>query len=196
MANQCGDCKEDYDEWKSQAAASLPSQLTAAHTETAVGLPGWQPMAQCVVDAGRRVGIEISNALDHVETKGLDMQERAGWDRAVTEVEPMRTQLQRSFLPKGLAASAGEMGIDELRVCQLWMYGLATRIQACQQHASNFSREAGMRDPNAPMLGYDATRWDPNADGWTAMEMCVHTQAARANTECDDAWRRPPSTAH
>ena len=195
MANQCGRCKDPYDEWRSQAAATLPSQLTAEHTESVVSLPGWKTMAQCVVDSGRRVGIEVANTLNHVERKGMEMQDCVAWDTAVAEVEPMRAQLQRTYLSHGLARSAGAMDIDELRVCQLWMYGLATRLSECRKPASDFAEEAGMRDANAPMLGYDEERWDPNSDGWRTMETCVHAQAAKANTESDSAWRRSVASA-
>ena len=43
------------------------------------------------------------------------------------------------FLPAAstVAASTRTMDVDELRVCQLWMYGLATRLQACHTLASD-----------------------------------------------------------
>jgi len=86
---------------------------------------------------------------------------------------------------------AGAMDIDELRVCQIWMFGLASRLHECQQHAAQFARQVGMPDPNTPLRGYDEDRWDPLSTGWRQMEMCVHEQAAKASTETDAVWRRP-----
>ena len=89
-----------------------------------------------------------------------------------------------------LAPSAAEMDVDELRVCQVWMYGLASRLTACHRAASEFSIAAGMVDPNSPLKGYDEERWDPTEPPWQRMEICVHTQASKAGTEADTAWRQ------
>ena len=49
-------------------------------------------------------------------------------------------------------------------VCQVWMYGLASRLGACRAAAGEFATVAGMRDPNTPLLGgFDEERWDPTA---------------------------------
>ena len=90
-------------------------------------------MAQCLIDRGAASGIDVGQLLDRVEAAGP-------WTRAATEVEPLRHQLQHSFLlgrrdtkesnfvrralARGggrsadarLAPSAAEMDIDELRV--------------------------------------------------------------------------------
>ena len=72
------------------------------------------------------------------------------------------------------------------------MYGLASRLGACRAAASTFATEAGMRDPNTPLLGgFDEERWDPNARMWQEMEACVHSQAGLAGARVDDAWRAP-----
>mmetsp|Transcript_13359 Transcript_13359/g.30203 ORF Transcript_13359/g.30203 Transcript_13359/m.30203 type:complete len:158 (+) Transcript_13359:1-474(+) len=146
-------------------------------------------MAQCVVDRGRSVGVEVERTLDHVEGKGAEIQAKREWERATGEVEPLRTQLRSTFLSRGVAQSAAEMSIDELRVCQIYFYGLASRLQHCHEHASAFAREAGMSDPNTPLLGYAEERWDPRTEVWQRMEMCIHEQAANAGTEADYAWR-------
>ena len=48
-------------------------------------------MAQCLIDRGAASGIDVGQLLDRVEAAGP-------WTRAATEVEPLRHQLQHSFL--------------------------------------------------------------------------------------------------
>ena len=198
MGSNLESCRESYSEWRSQAAAVLPQQLTAAHTETAVRLEGFEPMARCVLAGAEAVGVQAERTLDHVEAAGMKQQAAAEWARATQEVEPLRNQLQATFLKGGLlsrgkpalATSAGAMGIDELRVCQTYMYGLASRLGACQQTALDFAAVAEMRDTNMPLLGYQEEKWDPNAPAWQRMELCVHHEADKAGASFDGAWRR------
>jgi hypothetical protein len=212
MGNRLTECKQSYAAWKSQAAASLPTQLRPEHTEAAVGLPGFEPLGQCVLDCAAAVNVDAGAMLDRVEAVGKRQSANAEWSRAVNDVEPMRHRLQQSFLqPRSepsllqralsrrpadgvaLAPSAGQMELDELRVCQVWMYALASRLRACAPAANEFAAAAGLRDPNAPLLGYEEERWDPRARPWVVMESCVHEQAARAGVEADAAWRRRPA---
>ena len=139
----------------------------------------------------------------------------AEWAQAVREVAPLRTQLQqmlpaarRERLPwlrrvasreadrATLAPAAEQMDADELRLCQVWMYGLATRLADCRHTAAALASAVGMADPNAPLGGYDARRWHPRSAAWREMEACVHVQAGRAGTAADAAWRRPAERAH
>lgn len=196
MGSRLGACKESYGQWRAEASKRLPKQLKPEHTEQALGLPGFEPLAQCVLGSGEAVRVDAGAMLDRIES-------RAGaahaWTRAVEEVEPLRQKLQLSFLKADgavetrLAATAGEMDIDELRVCQVWMYGLASRLAACQPLAQRFAKRAGMKDPNSPLQGFDESRWDPRDASWQEMEMCVHHQASGVGTETDQFWRRPLS---
>ena len=205
MGARVAECKDSYVEWKEQAAQSLPGQLTPEHTRAVIELPGFETLGRCILSAGQAVGIDPGVTLDTVEAHGASSE----WSRAVGEVEPLRQRLQTTFLADkqssfirrafasrdkaknvALAPSAGEMGVDELRVCQVWMYGLASRLSECQNAASEFAASAGMSDPNSPLAGYDEERWDPREPIWQRMENCVHGQAANAGTETDRAWRR------
>jgi len=191
MGGRCTECQGLHAAWKAQAASALPKRLTPEHTETAVALPGWGPMAECVVNAGLQVGVSVHTTLDRVEAAGLDRQDAAAeWTRATSEVTGLRSQLQQKFLKGRLAPSMGEIGIDELRVIQVWMYGLASRLRECESRAVDFAAAAGMRDSNAPLLGYDEERWEPSSEQWRSMEACVHAEAARAGADCDSAWRK------
>ena len=190
MGSNVQECKGVYGDWKAEAAHELPRQLRASDTEAAVGLAGWPPLAQCVLDRGRSVGVEVGRTLAVVEAEGVKQQAGAEWQRAVGEVEPLRSRLQDNFLKNRLAPSRASMQLDELRVCQTWLFGLASRLEACQLHARDFAATAGMRDANQPLLGYDEERWDPNAPVWQDMELCVNAQAERAGADCDVAWRR------
>lgn len=204
MGSNLESCRNDYDKWRSEAAAVLPPQLTAQHTEQAVSLSGFEPMARCVISSAALVGVQPDRTLEHVEAEGMKQQAAAEWTRATAEVEPLRSQLQTTFLKGGggfflsrdkprLAASASAMEIDELRVCQIFAYSLAARLGACRNAAAEFAEVAGMRgDGNAPLLGYDEDKWDPNAPVWQRMEMCVHRAAEGAGEEFDRAWRRGP----
>lgn len=206
MGNRVAECKGAYAEWKEQAAEVLPRQLTAEHTEEAIKLPGFETLGRCILSAGAAVGVDPAVTLNTVEAHGA----RTEWVRAVGEVEPLRQRLQQNFLASKkppsflqrafargdaskkdvpLAASAGEMQIDELRVCQVWMYGLASRLSECQHAASEFAASAHMSDPNSPLAGYDEEKWDPREPVWQRMEACVHAQAANAGAEADQAWR-------
>lgn len=211
MGAQLNACRSKHNEWKEQAAAELPKQLQAEHTERAVMLPGFEPLAQCILDRGAAIGVNPAVTLDHVENEGGRQFAASDWKRAVGEVEPLRRNLQLGFLRRAneqgflrrsirrasdggkgqvsLAPSAAEMDVDELRVCQVWMYGLASRLTACHRAASEFAIAAGMVDPNSPLKGYDEERWDPTEPPWQRMEICVHTQANKAGTEADAAWR-------
>jgi len=220
MGSKLKQCQEPYAEWKAQAASSLPGQLTAQHTEQAIGLPGFEPLARCIINRGEAIGVDPAVTLDTVEQEGVRTMAATEWSRAVREVEPLRQRLQQGFLQKAneqgylrrtlrratasvkgsstagtgpvkLAAKATDMDIDELRVCQVWMYGLASRLGACQQAALEFANAAGMADPNVPLANYDQERWDPRSPPWKEMEACVHLQAGNAGVETDGAWRRP-----
>ena len=195
MGSHLDVCRSAYEQWRTEAMEVLPRQLTAEHTETAVRLSGFEPMAQCVLECGAAVGVQPDRTLDHVEQAGQQHQAVSEWTRATTEVSPLREALQKSFLTgrfggSKMAKTAGEMNVDELRVCQIYVYGLATRLRACGQAASAFASEAGMRDPNSPLVGYNEERWDPTADVWKRMEMCVHTAADAAGSTTDAAWRQ------
>lgn len=210
MGSRVAECKGAYGAWRAQAEGSLPTQLKTEHTEAAIGLPAFEPLAQCILDRAAAVGVDAGAMLDRVEAAGEQTLKSAEWTRAVQEVEPLRSRLQQGFLRGSqaepslfrraisrvksdevvLASSAGEMGIDELRVCQVWMYGLASRLSACQGKAGEFAAAAGMSDPNTPLLGYDSERWDPRSPVWSEMEACVHGQAGKAGTQADAAWRR------
>ena len=189
----------------------LPGQLKPEHTVAAVSLTTFEPMARCLVDHADSLGFDAGAMLNRVEAAGEQNAASAEWARAVREVEPLRTKLQTHFLSQegresqsflqraiagskakkpALARSAGEMDIDEVRVCQVWVYGLASRLRACQQLAHEFAVSSGMTDPNTPLQGYDEERWDPRAPPWRDMESCVHVAAAKAGTETDIAWRR------
>lgn len=193
MGSRVGECKGAYAEWKAQAAGALPGQLTAEHTQAAVELPGFGPMAKCLMETGAAIGVDPSATLDHVQTAGGRSVAAAEWARAVADVDPWRAKLQQSLLRApgtALAPTAPQMGIDELRVCQLWMFGVASRLGACQRAAADFAASAGVADPNSPLKGYDEERWDPRAPRWQELEACVHVHAGRAGTEADAAWRR------
>ena len=208
MASKVDQCKGPYGEWKAEANAALPKQITSEHTRDAVSLSAFEPMAQCLLNAGAAVGVDPGVTLDTVENYAVKAAANNEWSRAINDVEALRTKLQQNFLAKKpslhriwsgllgpaegtLAKSAGEMQIDELRVCQVWMYGLASRLRSCRGMAGDFAAAAGMSDPNSPLQGYDEARWDPNSPPWQAMEDCVHQQAAGAGTTADAAWRRP-----
>jgi hypothetical protein len=189
MGSQVYGCKDSYAHWKAEAAGhGIEGEMKREHTEAAVALPGWAPLAQCVIDHGQQAGVEPTRTLAAVEAAGVQRQAQVELSRAVGEVEPLRNRLQRRFLPHGPAAP-GAMGIDELRVSQVWLYGLASRLSSCRRLACDFAQTAGMRDPSAPLVGYDEERWDPGAESWQGMERCVQAHAARAGVEWDTIWR-------
>ena len=76
-----------------------------------------------------------------------------------------------------------------VHACQVWLYGLATRLSKCKDNAAAFAQGVGMSDPNQPLQGYQSRRWDPASPQWQLMEACVHYQAARAGAEANVAWR-------
>ena len=182
MAGTLPRCRALYDAWRAQAASALPAQLTAQHTEAAVALPGWAAMEKCVVEQGRAVGVEPAQTLAHVERAGP-------WIRAVDTVNPLREKLQRSFLPGGVAKTQDEMGIDELRVAQVYVYGLAQHLADCRAHATGVARSAGLSNPDMPLKDYDEERWDPRLAEWQRMELCVHAAAQAGSGSVDAAWR-------
>lgn len=208
MGSHLAECKDSYSEWKSQAAASLPADLTAQHTREALSLPGFPALAKCVTLKSQAVGVEPGNLLDNV---GGGFTLRKDWFHAVEEVEPLKTSLQAmllaarreqlSWLAKltrrpgavdaALASSSTEMDVDEVRLCQVWMYGLASRLAPCKGSASAFAAGVGMEDPNQPLKNYQSKRWDPRSPVWQEMEACVHFQASRAGVTADSVWRRP-----
>ena len=130
MSSRIAECKQPHSEWRAEAADALPTrQLTSEHTEAAVRLPAFEPLARCLLSSGQAIGSDAAQVLDQVEAVGV----RSAWTRALSEVEPMRARLQQSFLrrpdsnfvrrafgssghsPVDLAPSAAAMGIDELR---------------------------------------------------------------------------------
>jgi hypothetical protein len=214
MASRLDECRATFGAWKAQAArAGLPDQLQPLHTHTAVSLAEFEPMARCVVQYGERIGVDPNAMLTSIEMASEQQSAGAAWARAVGEVEPLRAELQQSFLRKGdqqrragaslarrmfaggsdeveLAPTAEQMGADEVLMCQVWMYGVGSRLQACQRSSRAFAAAAGLRDPNHPLENYDQKRWDPRSPVWREMEACVHVHAAKAGARADDAWRR------
>ena len=157
-------------------------------------------------------GIDTGDMLDGVQGGN---RTRAEWMQAVDAVGPLKLKLQgellpaarkqrQSFLqrrfsssaassaPGALAPSAGEMDVDELRLCQVWLYGLASRLSRCKKAASALADGVGMGDPNKPLENYASRRWDPSSPIWQEMEACVHLHAARSGAEADLAWRGRP----
>ena len=185
MADSLDECNSTLRKWKAEAAgAGIPDHLTTQHTYDAVSLPGFEKLARCVTKRGEAAGVDSKALLHHIEM-GIDHHPSAGvWSQAVAEAEPLRASLMQSFLMRGdqerrasangrpfysngdredvvLAASAGEMGVDELLLCQVWMYGLASRLGACQRSASAFAGAADMSDPNHPLENYNQKLWVP-----------------------------------
>ena len=189
MGGRVPECKSVHATWKSEASAGVRQQLRPSDTEAVVSLASWPPLAQCVLDCGRAVGVEVSHTLAVVEAEGIKQQAGAEWQRAVAEVAPLRSRLQQELLQNRLAPSRDAMEVDELRVCQVWTYALASRLEACRAQARDFATAAGMRNANQPLVGYDEARWDPHAPAWQDMELCVTAEAERASTDCDSEWR-------
>ena len=189
MGGRVQECKSTHATWKSEASHELGEQLRPSDTEAAVSLASWPPLAQCVLDCGRAVGVDVSRTLAAVEEEGIKQQAGAKWHRAVAEGGPLRSRLQQELLKNRLAPSRAAMEVDELRVCQIWTYALASRLEACQSHAREFAVAAGMRNANQPLVGYDEERWDPNVPAWQDMELCLMSEAERASADCDRLWR-------
>ena len=61
-------------------------------------LPGFEPLAQCILDRGAAIGVNPAVTLDHVENEGGRQFANSDWKRAVGEVEPLRRNLQQGFL--------------------------------------------------------------------------------------------------
>ena len=189
MGGRVPECKSAHVTWKSEASAGVRQQLRPSDTEAAVSLASWPPLAQCVLDCGRAAGVEVSRTLAVVEAEGIKQQAGAEWQRAVAEGAPLRSRLQQELLQNRLSPSRDAMEVDELRVCQVWTYALASRLEACRAQARDFAAAAGMRNANQPLVGYDEARWDPHAPAWQDMELCVTAEAERASTDCDTEWR-------
>lgn len=209
MGARLQECRKAHDTWKQQVEdAALPNTLTVAQTQQAVALPAFEPLARCVTLRSMEVGVEPGPLLDRMQAQSK-LGAITEWSRAVRDVVPLRERLQamlpmarvarlswlqravgsRAQAPAGLAPSAAEMDIDEVRLCQVWMYGVASRLSACRGAAGELAAGVGMSDPNQPLQGYESRRWDPTSPTWREMEACVHLQAAKAGTVADAAWR-------
>jgi len=201
IASRCGErCAAPVEAFREQAASfGVPSKLEVKDTQQVVQLAAWPALERCVLEQGREAGVAVEDTLEHVEQVGVRQQalqrQQAGveeWARARADVEVMRKNLQTSFLiEKGIpiSTSAANMGVDELRVCQVYMYGLGSRLRRCQRHAQSFAEGAAMDDVNAPLKGYDEQSWSPELPQWQAMEACVHAEAEKAGGEFGKAWR-------
>jgi len=189
MAVRCGGCTEEYKKWKGE----LPTpQLRVEDTQAAVSLPSFNPMAECVIREGREVGVEVSQTLDTTEAFGQKMQgehAQRAWGTAVGGIEPARRDLISKFLPNGPAPQRQQMSINELRVCQIWLYGLATRLAACQGDAKSFASAIQLPNPESPFEGYQEEKWDPQSKEWIGLESCVRHQAAKAGQDTSECWR-------
>ena len=155
--------------------------MRASSSRAAVALPAFEPLAKCVTLRSMEVGIEPSKLLDNLQ--GNKKQAQAEWMHAVDEVGPLKVKLQTQLLPAArkekmtwlqrrmapphgaegdragaLAPSAAAMDIDEARVCQVWLFGLATRLSKCKDTASAFAQGVGMSDPNQPLQNYESRR--------------------------------------
>lgn len=211
MGTTVAECKQQHMSWAREAQAALPAKVTAAHALPLSRLPAFDSLARCIVDAGAKAEFDVATALDSV-VQSSTMLHAAAWARAVGEVAPLRGKLQEGFLPRPtpsaepsllsravaamdeaagahLAPSAAEMSIDEVRGCQVWMYAIARRLQACRAGADAFASAARLADPNAPLKAYDEAQWDHRTPHWQSMEDCVQGAAVRAGTEADMAWR-------
>jgi hypothetical protein len=213
MGSRLMECRAAVSSWKEQAQQQgLPESLQPEHTRAAVALPAFEPLAKCVTLRSMEIGVEPSKLLDDIQ--GNRKQAQAEWIRAVDDVGPLKVSLQSELLPAArvekltwlqrrtaqadragaLAPSPAAMDIDEARLCQVWLYGLATRLSKCKEAASTFAQGVGMADPNTPLQGYESSRWDPSSSKFMLMEACVHLQAARAGAKTDVAWRARKAT--
>lgn len=211
MGSHLTDCKKQVGSWKEQAAThGLPDSLKPEHTHAAVSLPTFEPLAKCVTLRSMEVGVEPGKILDRMQGQGGEVgrkRAKAEWAQATKDVDPLKAKLQ-TMIPAArkermpwlrrvissdrgvtLAPSAAAMDIDEARLCQIWMYSLATRLDDCKRPASALAIGVGMSDPNQPLLRYNSRRWDPSSATWQEMEACVHIQAKKAGAEVDPVWR-------
>eukprot|EP00658_Telonema_sp_P-2_P063683 TRINITY_DN52458_c0_g1_i1.p1 TRINITY_DN52458_c0_g1~~TRINITY_DN52458_c0_g1_i1.p1 ORF type:complete len:160 (-),score=34.32 TRINITY_DN52458_c0_g1_i1:102-581(-) len=123
---QCGQCTAQFKQFSADVGG-----LQTPDTAAVVNQKSFNPLAECVQQAGRQLGVEIAETLNAVEAHGMQQGVQA-WTQATNGIDPARHQIQRAFAPNGTAPDVQQMSIEEFRGCQIWMYGLATRLQACQ----------------------------------------------------------------
>ena len=190
MARALPQCGEVMARWKSAATAEGGSTIAAEDMARVTALPPWEALAGCVERHAGEAGVSTAVTLQHVATEmGVGRRVRHAaqqqWVRAAQDCEPMRRNMQANLLDG--RADANER--DEVLLMQAWMYGLASRLERCQQTAAAFAQHAGMRDAANPLLGLDEDRWALEAAEWREMEDCVHAVAREADADVQQAWR-------
>ena len=185
MASNCGRCTAQFQQFKQDV-----SSKSVASQQELFKLASFNAMCECVQQTGFDLGVDIGDTLNAVESYGAQ-QASGAWKQAVDGIDPARRSIQRAFIPAGTAPKHQQMSLEEFRGCQIWLYGLATRLQACHGDAKQWASEAGLQNPLDPISGYDEAQWNPQVETWQRMENCVRRQAHRAGTDVFAAWRAP-----
>ena len=72
---------------------------------------------------------------------------------------------------------------------QVWMFGLASRLQRCRPQADGFAQHARISDVTNPLASMNEDLWSLETSEWRAMEDCIHAVAGEADADLHELWR-------
>ena len=141
MARALPQCGDVLAAWKVAAAETVgSSSLEAQHMAAATAIAPWAALATCVEKHAADAGVATGRTLQHVATEsGVGARIRATaqreWVAAARDCEPMRRNMQENLLGKPDTNLR-----DEILLMQVWMFGVASRLQRCSEQAKQFAQ--------------------------------------------------------
>ena len=138
MARALPQCGDVLAAWKVAAAETVgSSSLEAQHMAAATAIAPWAALATCVEKHAADAGVATGRTLQHVATEsGVGARIRATaqreWVAAARDCEPMRRNMQENLLGKPDTNLR-----DEILLMQVWMFGVASRLQRCYEQAKH-----------------------------------------------------------
>eukprot|EP01046_Picozoa_sp_COSAG06_P010333 COSAG06_NODE_563_length_14268_cov_25.500670_5_plen_278_part_00 len=141
MARALPQCRDALAGWKVAAAETVgTSSLQAEHMAAVTAIAPWAALASCVEQHAGAAGVASARTLQHVATEsGVGQRIRVAaqreWVSAARDCEPMRQGMQKNLLGKPDTNLR-----DEVLLMQVWMFGIASRLQRCSEQAENFAQ--------------------------------------------------------
>ena len=190
MARALPQCRDALAGWKVAAAETASgSSLQAEDMAAVTAIAPWAALASCVEQHAGDAGVATASTLQHVATvSGVGGRMRYAaqreWTHAAHDCDPMRKNMQQNLLSRPEANTR-----DEVLLMQVWMFGLASRLQRCKSQAESFAQHAQIADMTNPLGSLNEDLWSLENAEWQTMEDCIHVVAAEADADLHEAWR-------
>lgn len=145
--------------------------------QTARESKAWDDLVSAVRSRANRVGSDITGIWMTLETGRLD------WLKAINAAHPIKT-----LLKEGLERDSESTADDEVDAKMIWIYCLCLNFPRSKDDVETWCKVVKLKDKTRPLVGYDASLWDPRKDEWRPLDIGARVAAERGGSSIEEAW--------